>query len=203
MVGTSGSCGTRLAELMRERLHLAEPPSPCVGRDRRHIHLRVAADHGGRRLRRALVGHVHDVDLGILPQDLGREERRAGDTGRGEIELAGLLLGARDEVLQAVAGKVRRRRSRPAARTHARDAGKVLHRIELDALVDGAGDGVPIRGEHQRVAVGRRLGDRRGSGQARAVLDDDLLLPHVGQLVGEDARQAVGDAAGGERDHDA
>ena len=83
------------------------------------------------------------------------------------------------------------------------DAGEILHRIERHGLVDDARDGVAVRGEHQRVAVGRRLGDAGGARQPGAVLDDHLLLPHRAQLVGQNARQAVGDAAGRERHDDA
>ena len=83
------------------------------------------------------------------------------------------------------------------------DAGEILHRIELDVLVDGAGDRVPVRGQHQRVAIRRALGDRRGSREARPVFDDHLLLPQLAELVGENASEPVGDAAGGERNDDA
>ena len=39
-------------------------------------------------------------------------------------------------------------------------------------LADQAGDGVAVGGDHQRVAVGRRLGDRGGAGETGPVLDD-------------------------------
>ncbi len=57
------------------------------------------------------------------------------------------------------------------------DAGKVLHRIERRVLGHEPRHGVAVRGDHQRVAVGRGLGDARGAGEARPILDDDLLAP--------------------------
>ena len=55
------------------------------------------------------------------------------------------------------------------------------------------------------VAVGRRVDHRaRGIDAARAghVLDHDTLAEFVAELVGQDARGDVGDAAGAERQHD-
>ncbi len=88
-----------------------------------------------------------------------------------------------------------RRRAEPG------DAGEILHRIERRVLGHQARDGVAVGGHHQRVAVRRGLGDGRGAGKARPVLDDDLLAPAPAHLLGEDARQDVGDGAGAER-HD-
>ncbi len=143
------------------------------------------------------------LDVGLLPEDFGREIRGAGDARRREVEVPRLLLGARDEVGERVAREIGRHDRDQRHRSHPRDTGEVLHRVELDRLVDGACDGVAVGRQHQRVAVGRALGDRGGSRQTRPVLDDDLLLPQVGELVGEDAGEPVGDAAGGERNHDA
>src|SRR5262249_57296180 len=75
---------------------------------------------------------------------------------------------------------------------------EILHRIELNALVDGAGNRVAIRGQHQRVAIWCALGDPGGARKAGPVLDDDLLLPLVGKFLREDAGQPFRDAAGGE-----
>src|SRR5262249_9167607 len=61
---------------------------------------------------------------------------------------------------------------------------------------------VPVRGQHQRVAIWCGLGDPGGARKTGPVLDDGLLLPQLAKLVGEDAGQPVGDAAGGEWNDD-
>ena len=73
----------------------------------------------------------------------------------------------------------------------------------MQPLVENACNGVAVRGQHQGVAIGRALGDRGGAGNARAVLDDDLLFPLFAQFVGDRARQQIGGAAGRERHDDA
>ena len=80
------------------------------------------------------------------------------------------------------------------------DAGKVFHRIERQILVHERRDCVPVRGQHEGVAIGCSLRDAHRPREPGAVLDDDLLVPALGQFVGEDARHDVGHTAGAERD---
>src|ERR1700745_2600235 len=47
------------------------------------------------------------------------------------------------------------------------------------------GNVVTVRGQHLCVAAGRALGAARRARQAGPVLDDHLLLPHFGELVGK------------------
>ena len=61
------------------------------------------------------------------------------------------------------------------------------------------------RGEEQGVAVGVGLGHVLGRDRAvraRPVLDDDGLSEQRSQPLGEQARDEIGGAAGGERDHE-
>ena len=61
------------------------------------------------------------------------------------------------------------------------------------------------RGEEQGVAVGVRLGDvfgRDRAVRARPVLDDDGLSEQSSEPLGEEARDEIGGAAGGEGDHE-
>ena len=83
---------------------------------------------------------------------------------------------------------------------------KIAHRIETLVRRDGDVDRERLRAEVQRVAVGRRLrGLRRAdiAAGAGAVLDHDLLAPHLAELLADDARQRVERAAGAEGDHHA
>ena len=125
--------------------------------------------------------------------------------GRSEIELAGIGLGVGDERVEAFQS------SRLAGHQHDRRLGDQHDRDEVavgverqvpvhEPVVDHAGGG-----EQERVAVGRRLGDRRGADIAAgtaAVLDHELLAELVGEVARDRARQHVGRPAGRERDHD-
>src|SRR5205823_7015186 len=55
--------------------------------------------------------------------------------------------------------------------------------------------GVAVRGEHERVAVGSAFRDGRGPRQTRPILYNRLLLPRIGELVGENAGEPIRDAA--------
>ena len=87
-------------------------------------------------------------------------------------------------------------------RRHDADAGKILHRIERHGLVDRARDGVAVGGEHQRVAVWRAVATLAVPGRPGRFSTMTCCFHSVGELVGQDARKPVGDAAGGERNHD-
>ena len=72
---------------LRRRRRLP-PPRGMEG-----ISLSAAGDgHKDRKRGRAAERDVYDVDLGLLLEDLGREIRRTGNTGRGEVERTRLLL---------------------------------------------------------------------------------------------------------------
>ena len=63
----------------------------------------------------------------------------------------------------------------------------------------------PQRADQQRVAIGRRGGDRlegHGAAAARPVLHHELLADLGRELRGDQPRVQVGIAAGGERHHD-
>ena len=60
-------------------------------------HLHLLAEHVVHRRRRAAIGHVHDVDLGVDLEQFAGEMRHAAGAGRGEIEFAGLRLRERDQ----------------------------------------------------------------------------------------------------------
>jgi len=43
----------------------------------------------GEALRHAFVGHVHDLDARLGPEELGDEVQARADAGRAEVDLAG------------------------------------------------------------------------------------------------------------------
>ena len=89
---------------------------------------------------------------------------------------------------------------------HHRDRHEVVEDAVGDLLPDGGADGHGAgRGAEQRVAVGRRLRDGlrcEPPGGAGLVLDQDGAADRFLQLLGEDARDRVGAAAGAESDDD-
>ena len=99
--------------------------------------------------------------------------------------------------------QVRRHDQRLRHARDRRDAGEIVRRIERQIGIYHRADGMAVRGEHQRVAVGSGFRHAVGAGDAGAVLDHHGLLPEPGQFVGKHARKTVCAAAGRERHHDA
>ena len=62
----------------------------------------MTGDHILQRGRRAFVGDVHDVDLGLGLEQFAGEMRGGAVPGRGEVELARARLGERDQLLHAI-----------------------------------------------------------------------------------------------------
>ena len=105
MVGTSGMAG--------ERLSVVTASASTVPADVRRLHRHAVDHHGdaaGEQVRhcrdRAAIGHVHHVDAGLLPEQLGGEMHRGARPRRREAVLAGFALQQRDEVLQVLHGSV-------------------------------------------------------------------------------------------------
>ena len=99
--------------------------------------------------------------------------------GRAVVERAGLGLGERDQfgkILRRHAGIDHQHVGLPADH---RDRREILDRVVGQAGAEARRDRLRARGsDPDRVAVGRRLGDRVGAdvaAGARAVLDHDLL----------------------------
>jgi hypothetical protein len=121
-----------------------------------------------------------------------------------EVELARACPHERDQLLHVARRQRRVRIHHQRHDHHLRDrhevADGVVGRLRLGVEVDGDG----ADAHQQRVAVGGRLGDElvadRGIA-AGAVLDDDLLAEHLGELGRDEPRGDIGAAAGG-RGHD-
>ncbi len=85
-----------------------------------------------------------------------------------------------------------------------RDRREVLHRVVGQLRVERGADRVRVRGEQQRVAVGRRfhhLGAAEHRALAGLVLHHHLLAELLRHLLRDHAHRAVGGAAGRIRHH--
>ena len=83
---------------------------------------------------------------------------------------------------------------------------EILQRIERQFLEQGDADRGAVGEQRQRIAVRRRRyhRSRRGDAAGAGLILDVKALPElVAEFVRDDARGDVGDAAGGERQHDA
>jgi hypothetical protein len=147
----------------------------------------------------AAIRDVHGLDVGEHIELHGREvPDRADARGRGG-DLSRIGLGARDQVLHGRAvealaqhqhvGSGRQQRDRRPAR-------RIVGHVLVEEAVGGDRAG---RGEQERVAVGRRarhLGRADIAGRAADVLHDRRLSPFAAELVGDQACQRIGAAAG-------
>jgi hypothetical protein len=119
-----------------------------------------------------------------------------------ERDLAGICLCIRDQLLHAVDRQLGIHDDDHRDDHDAGDRREILDRIVGQLLEqEGIGRVRRVGGHEQRVAVRRRF--RRGLGaddgrSARLVVDDEGLIEGGLELVGDEARDDVGGAAGGE-----
>src|ERR1700724_4091683 len=131
--------------------------------------------------------------------------RRAADADRGIVELAGLLLRERNELLEIMDQQVGAAKHEWTTDPRHRNRGEVLFPVIGHALVE--------RGGYRERAIGREVdgiairlgaGGEFGPDQSACpgpVVDDDLLPPKRGKLVAQEAREHV-TAAPGSVGHD-
>ena len=184
----------------RQHLHLA-------GRDLRpddgvggHVDLDDAGGEIVGRAGRILVRHLFHLQADRV-QETGEDE--VGEAGRGRpVELARLLLRQRHQVLQRIEVERGRHRHGDHGAGDARDGDHVLRIIGQLVVEVGMGGERAHRRHQQSVIVVRaeETGDGDDAVAAGAVLDDDRLVPHRRELVGEQAGADVDAAAGPERD---
>ncbi|MOA14247.1 hypothetical protein D3C78_1343360 [compost metagenome] len=165
----------------------------------------LAAEQIGDGRRAALVGNVHAIGAGLLPEQHGREVVGRAIARRGKAHLAGLGLEACDQVGQGLVGGCRGH-DQQVGRLHghaqqvevlAGVIGNALHQVGRD-------DQGAQRGDQQRVAVGRAAFDlprTDGAGRAGLVLDHDALTQRGLHLRGQRPRQRVGRSARRKRNH--
>ena len=201
-----------MSAIVRQSLGRGDPEHAQVAVLALRNDLRAAEDHvdgagdgvlDGARI--AVVGHVDHLDVCRFQKILAGQMRNAARRGGGERKLAGLPAGERDQLRDALDRQLRR------GRQHQRPIGREDDRLEV--ALDVIGHRLErVRRQRQRcalriqqrIAVGRRLRDVHGAGDAAGagpVLDDDLLSPSFGQRLGDDARRNVGRGARAARNH--
>ena len=164
----------------------------------------AAGDDVGVGRRGAAIGHVGEIDLGHVFEQLAAHVRRAAVSGRGERDLARALSGFGDQVGDRAERRGLRHDEYVGEEADQRDRGKVVDRIVVDRGEEIAVDGKTRGGDVHGVAVGGGAGDVfRGdvAAGARLVLHHHLLAPHFRQPRADDAADRV-DAASGRERHD-
>jgi len=123
----------------------------------------------------------------------------------GLLHAVAMVLHIGNEFLEVLGGKMLARHHGDRRVGGQPDRLEILDRIVADAGREHRrGDVRAHAGGQQRVAIGRRCGDARGSDRAAGtahVLYDDRLIEHAAHAVGDDARHHVARPARRER-HD-
>ena len=195
-----------LSRQHRDRLDLALVRRRRADRDVIADVVDASGDHVRERRAAALVGHMGDFGDAhdLVQQHAGDMRGRTGAAGRVH-HLALVGLGVGDELLEVV------RRQVLLGHQQQRRVGDEGHRLEIvrrvigRLLVHRVADRMGAdRGEHEQVAVGRRLRHPQRAGHAaaaRLVLDHDGLAQRFGQRRLQNAGERVHRPAGGERHH--
>ena len=165
----------------------------------------MTADHVDQRRPRAAKRDVQDVDAGLDLEQLAGQMQEGADTGRCVLQFAGLALGQRDELLDAVDRQAGIDRDDIRRGYQHGDRGEGFQRIvrqRVEPRIDRAGE----RYDQQRMAILWRVGNDFAADHAAgaaAIVDDDLLAKPLAEMLGDDAGDDVVDAAGRERHHKA
>jgi hypothetical protein len=118
---------------------------------------------------------------------------------RGVVDLAGIRLRLAHELLYGRRGKGGVHHENDRDRCRERDGSEVAQGVVRQLGIErGARREPGVVGEHQRVAVGRRLRRRFGADDAvrtHAVVDHDLMAPQLRELLRRDAGKRVDRAA--------
>src|SRR5438094_1909904 len=152
----------------------------------------------------AVERNVLHVEAGLAVEEIAGQPR--GDNPRAIVELAGIRLGARNQLLHGLRSILGAHTQKRRVLGCERDRRKILERVirEIAACK---------RIEHQRdihcrqqgVAVGRRFGDAGGANRgigAGLISDHHRLSPDLAQPLRDHAREDVGRSAGRERHDD-
>jgi hypothetical protein len=112
----------------------------------------------------------------------------------------------RDELLDVLRRQRRVHHQHADLNAERRHRDEILQRVVWHFLVEMRIRDVGRRMDHDRISVGRTLGDVLRADQARcaaAVVDDELLAHRLGQFLRDDAPDDVVRSARRPRDHDA
>ena len=147
-------------------------------------------------------GHV---EIGALEEQRHRKLRHAAEPARSVAQLARLRAHIGDEFGDGLHRQLAVHHQHERIGPEHADRRQVLDRV-IGHLGHGRQDhDLRLHAPQQRVAVGGRARDafdRDRAAGAGAVLDHELLAEHVAEALRDDARHAVGVAAGRERHDD-
>ena len=121
-----------------------------------------------------------------------RQIERNADTGRTEVELAGLLLGESDEILERCDRRFRAGDDQQRRRRDLNHRDEILHGIKRQLFVDRGAECVAVDGLQNRVAIRRRFRDRVRTdvaGRSAAVVHDERLTCGFGCAVTDNPRR--------------
>nr|AGH10048.1 type III effector NopBP [Bradyrhizobium japonicum] len=164
----------------------------------------MATEHVVHRGAAAAIGHMHDLDAGLVAEHGHGEMAERADADGGVFDRAGRCLAGGDDLGKALIGTA------GAGRDHIGRSADQQHRHQLALnidrrLVEDRRDHrMRVERHQERRAVGRALGDLRRAeraGGARLVLDHDDAVELCLQIALEQPRHRVGRAARRER-HD-
>ena len=158
------------------------------------------------RRARATIGHVGDVDTDEIIEQHAAEMGCGAGACRTVLHLRLVRFGISDEFLKVVHRQILARDEHDRHLGNQRNRRKVRRRVIERLLVHGLALCVRADGaEHERVAVGRGIGDALGPRHAAGaadVLHHDLLAEDLAHALGHDAAEHVRRSAGRERnDH--
>ena len=168
---------------------------------RKH-HIDVSRDEIVEGLAQPAIGDLHRLDASEHFELDGRQMPDRANARRRGRDLARIGLGARDQFRNRRSLEVLAQHEHVRTRCQQgdRDPARGTHLfVEKSVGRDGAG-----RSQEQRVAVrgcARDLGGADIAGRAADILHDCRLTPFAAELLGEQARERVG-AAAGEVKHD-
>ena len=204
-VGTSGKLRQALGTAGGDRLQLAG--ADVLGGDmdgQEHV-ADLAAQKILHRARRALVGHVHQLDARRGLDQRHRQMMRRADARAAVGERLGRGLGRRDQLAERVgllAGMGHQHQRAPGREAERREVG---HRIVGQVLVEAGVHDQRVDRRHQRLAVGlgaRHLLAADIAAGARDILHHHGLAEPGRQPLGHEAGDDVGAGAGRERHHE-
>src|SRR5262249_22237946 len=163
-------------------------------------HLVVPGDHIPQSRCSAFVGHVHDIDPGLRFEQLAGEMRGRAVPGRGKIELAWLLLGERDQLLEGMSRHALVYHQNIGLRANQRDRDEVFSRAIIEMFVETLVGGEDAIVTHQqRVAIWDRMRDslsREIAAGAWAIFDYKRLTEQLLHFFADDTSEDVTRAPG-------
>ena len=170
------------------------------GRENGERHVDLAGDGVRQRRATAAVRDVDDGHAGLGLEKLGGHVERAAGAGRTIGQFARFALREREQFLEVLGREVAVDHQHVLGGGHHADRCQVLQRVVRhlgrQRRVDRQRHGL----QADRVAVGRRLGDRihtEVASRAGLVLDEHRFAECLAPLVGDQAPDDVGAAAGG------